>query len=392
MKHALPAKPKILYLITKSNFGGAQHYVYDLATALRERDFETLVALGGTGTRDASPGKLFDLLKTAGVRTLVVEHFTRDIFLLNDFRALTEIYKIFKKEQPDIVHLNSSKAGLLGALAARAARVPIIVFTAHGWPFRESHRPLLWRLMALLGSWFTLLLSHQVISVSEFDRVAGSRLPLASGRIMTIYNGQAATTHTTQTYARASLLPQHASSAPLWIGTIGELHHNKGIDVALRALGRLAKSGTPFTYVVIGEGEERKNLEAIRSDEKLSSHVHFVGYRPDAAELCSAFDIFLLPSRKEGFPYVLLEAGAAGCAVIASEVGGIPEIILDSVTGRLVPPENTLELGAALTSLIAHTDRRAQYGGALRHSVKRQFSQKRMLEETAALYRARLHA
>jgi len=383
-------KPKILYIITKSNWGGAQRYVYDLATSMEEEGFDVSVALGGTGELHATPGKLAEKLREHSITVHVIEHFTRDIFLLQEVRALIELTRLCAKERPDIVHLNSSKAGLLGSLAARIAGVPVIVFTAHGWPWREVHRSFLWRAIAWLGSWITLLLCHQVITVSEFDRIESDTLPFASGKVMTIYNGHEAAPLETRGYARSTLLPHARMVDPFWIGTIGELHQNKGIDIALEAIENLFKGGHGVTYVVIGEGDERHSLEEQIRNTGLERSVHLVGFKPNASTLLAAFDLFLLPDRKAGFPYVLLEAGSTGLPVIASAVGGIPEIITDGVNGILTEPEDPRALTERIEALMQDENARSQYARALKATVEHQFGKKRMVEETTALYRARL--
>lgn len=373
---------KILYFITKSNWGGAQRYAYDLARAMQERGFQTGII--------SQPGALLTRAQKAGVPTYALDSLARDIDPFRDVKTFFSLLVILYRERPDILHLNSSKAGGLGALAGRLAGVPVIIFTAHGWAMSEEHRPRWQQTLIYFVSWVTLMLSHHVITVSEYDRELGLTLPFSDGKIIAIHNG-ITPSHTQDIGAlRNELLPQRAHHPTLWIGTIAELHVNKGIDIALQALHLLSRKGLDFVYLVIGEGEERATLQAAIQENDLQGHVHLIGAREEAGRYAPAFDIFLLPSRKEGFPYVLLEAGAAGCATVASSVGGIPELILDSVTGRLVPTGDVTALSDVLETLVLSKDLRASYGGALRHSVATQFSSLRMFEETAAVYRAQL--
>lgn len=376
-------KPKILYLITKANWGGAQRYVFDLARAMPQQGFETAIM--------SQQGPLLDRADAEGIKTYALESLDRDIDPLKDVRAFFQLLKILRSERPDILHLNSSKAGGLGALAGRLAGVRAVIFTAHGWAMGEAHRPFLQRALIYIVSWITLLLCHHVITVSEFDRRQGLSFPFASGKILTIYNGVTPFEHDDASRLRRELLPGAQKLESIWIGTTAELHFNKGIDVALEALNTLHKKGLDFIYIVLGEGEERAPLETYVREKNLEKKVHLLGHRAQAARYAPAFDIFLLPSRKEGFPYALLEAGVSGRAVVASAVGGIPEIILESVTGRLFPARNAEALATVLESLIKDVSARESYGAALKHSVATQFTENRMIEETAALYRARLH-
>lgn len=370
---------KILYFITKANWGGAQRYVHDLATHLNREEFEIIVV--------SQPGTLLEKVKRSEIRVYEIEELERNVHILKEIAVARTFARILKAERPDIVHLNSSKAGGLGALISRLRAVPVILFTVHGWAFNED-RPWYERQIIRFISWITLLLCHQVIAVSHYDYEQGAALPLSLGRIITIHNGCEPVIQTDKASARARLVPHARSLPPLWIGTIGELHRNKGIDVAIRAISQIVKAGIPLTYVVVGEGEERAALEALIRETGLKDSVHLVGFKPNAPELLAAFDIFALPARKEGLSYVLLEAGYAGIATVATTVGGIPEILIENVTGKLVPPNNPTMLAEALQDMLQNTSYRALLGKALAQSTQTQFSLDRMLEETAALYRA----
>ena len=134
-----PQRKKVLYLITKSNFGGAQRYVYDLATALPREKYEAVVAFGGTGAPGSKPGQLAEMLGEANVSTVYLHALGRDYSIM-DVRSFFEILQLIKIESPDVLHLNSSKAGGLGALAGRLCHVPQIIYTANGWPFFHAVR------------------------------------------------------------------------------------------------------------------------------------------------------------------------------------------------------------------------------------------------------------
>ncbi len=179
---------KILFVITKSNWGGAQRYVFDLATHLPRDRFAVAVALGGTGAAGAQTGGLQQKLHEAGVRTIFVPSFVRYISAGSDIQSFFELYHLFKKESPDVVHLNSSKAGGVGALAARLAGVKKILFTVHGWPFWEPrHRGA--RGLIYMASWFTALLCHRVIVVSDYDLQVARNMPFVAPKVARIYNG-----------------------------------------------------------------------------------------------------------------------------------------------------------------------------------------------------------
>ena len=136
-------RTKVLFLITKSTLGGAQRYVYDLATGLDSAEFETCVAVGGEGP-------LLETLAEAGIKVHKLTHLQRDISFFNEIQTFFELLRIIRKEKPQVLHINSSKAGFLGGLAGRFCRVPKIIFTAHGWAFNEDRSPFQRRIFKLL--------------------------------------------------------------------------------------------------------------------------------------------------------------------------------------------------------------------------------------------------
>jgi len=362
-------KKKLLFVITKSNWGGAGRYVYDLARTVKD-DYDVAVALGGNGL-------LIEKLENKGIRVVHIPSLGRDIKAQTDGSAFIELYTIFKKERPDIVHLNSSKAGGLGALAARFARVPRIIFTVHGWAFNEPVAPIS-KFFRWSASLVTLLLSHAVITVSEFD---GYHSPL-SLKTTTIHNGVDAEVFLSRPDARARLAQLGVHTDSLLVGTIAELNKNKGIDILLKAFSKTKNC----SLVIIGDGEDRMMLEALTANLKLESRVHFLGFIDNAATLMKAFDVFVLASRKEGLPYVILEAGEAEVPVIASMVGGIPEIIEDQLSGVLVPAYDTEALAHALNELLTSTNSRTHLAMRLKEKVSRGFGLRGMVQKTKSVY------
>lgn len=364
---------KILYVITKSNWGGAQKYVYDLAVAAKGAGNEVAVALGGDGI-------LVDKLRAAEVRVVSVPELGRDVRLLADLHAFRFLKKLFKEEAPDVVHLNSSKIGFLGALAGRRARVPRIVFTAHGWAFNEE-RPYLARLALIFLYWCTILLSHVTITVSYAVRRQMLPLPLMRGKMTVIHNGlREPTTFLEKAAARKSLgLPPDA----LIVGTIAELHPVKGTADAIRAV---AENSLPIHFAIIGEGELHSDLTALIGAYHAEDRIELLGAKDDAAQYLKAFDIFLLASHSEACPYVLLEAGAARLPVVATRAGGIPEIIKDNETGLLVPPRYPSMIASALKTLAEDPKLGEKLGEHLARHVRNSFSIDRMRNDTIALY------
>ena len=367
---------KIIFVITKSNWGGAQRYVYDLATALHVRGTSVLVAAGGDG-------ELMARLQGVGVETISVGGLARDMHLGSELKAFKVLLSLFRTHKPDVVHLNSSKAGL-AALAARLAGVPKIVFTVHGWGAWNEARPLLQKVLIAVVYWITLLLSHEVIMVSRETRKQGRFFPFVQKRITIIHNGVHPIPFLSREEARKKLLPH--SNRSLWIGTIGELHPIKGHHLLIEAYEHFVPYFPDSELVIIGEGQERSALERQMRIEGVSDTTHLMGHLPDAAMYLQAFDIFVLPSRSEGLPYVLLEAAQAGLAVVATAVGGSLEIVTDETTGVLLPYGDRSLLTEALEYVAGDETLRQQLGTALKAYVEKEFGIEQMIEQTLSLY------
>ncbi len=310
MNQATNRPRKILYLITKATHGGAQKYVFDLATHLPTDAFHAIVAFG-------EKGKLTDALQQSGMRTVQLPSLGRDIALLSDISSFFQILSCIRRERPDVVHLNSSKAAGLGALAARMCGIKDIVFTVHGWPSGERRnvfsKVLIWKL-----SWLTALLAHRVICVSEYDLTVARHMPLIGKKAVRIYNGIDLGMHFGSGERIRNAFPPGARIT----GTIGELNRNKNQS----ALIEEAKEHPEMSVAIVGEGEERKRLEKKIAFYGLGERVKLFGFM-SAAEVLKGFDTFALPSVKEGLPYVLLEARVAGVPITANRVGGVGEIL-----------------------------------------------------------------
>lgn len=356
---------KIIYGITKSNFGGAQRYVFDLAQAAKAAGHDVTVMAGGKGM-------LVEKLREHSIRVISLPHLRRDISLIDELKSFHFIFRTLYEEKPDIFHTNSSKMGGIGNLAARLAGVKRIVFTGHGWAFNESWRPWFQKCIIKFFHWLTILFSHTTICVSEASR-RDVAWPLLKRKLVVIHNG----------LEPFDLLPRVDSRFA--VGTIAELHKVKGLDVLLEAWAKF-KTRHDGVLEIIGDGEEKVPLIQLSRELGLADSVEFKGDVENARRLLSHFDIFVLPSRSENLPYVLLEAGLAGLPVIASAVGGIPEVIDSGVSGILVPSENVDELLSSLILLQENKDVRERLGATLKARVTSEFSIEKMVSETLAQY------
>jgi len=348
---ATKSKKKILYIITKSVWGGAQKNVYDLATNLPKDRFETFVATGGNG-------ELVKKLKKADIECFNIKNFQRDINVLKEFLAYFELLWLFMKIRPDIVHTHSSKAGGIAGAATWDYKFLTLnfkvktVFTVHGWSFHEK-RPG-WQIFLIkFLSFITALYYRKIICVSEYDRKSAIKNKIATRKkLITIKNGINISNYNffSKEKARQLLITNYKLQITnLWIGTIGEDTKNKG--------HKYLKKAYKDTIII-------KDL-------------------PQGWKYLKAFDIFILPSIKEGLPYILLEAGAAQIPVIATKIGGVPEIIDEEF---LVKPANPEALKKMIEKFIKNPELRKKNANALNKKIEREFNFDKMLNSTISTY------
>ncbi|HYF29081.1 MAG TPA: glycosyltransferase family 4 protein [Candidatus Paceibacterota bacterium] len=370
------APKRILYVITLGWWGGAQRYVFDLATAAKSAGHDVFVLTG--------EGELRTRLEEVGVTAFSATHFQRGLGLRAELGAITSLGHAIRAVRPDIVHLNSSKAGFLGAIVARFCGVKRIIFTAHGWAFSEV-RPDWQRAIFWFAHYLTLLLVDRVICVSQAVRRGTRFMPLVQGKLTVIYNGVPDIAFLTRKDAREQLAPD--LPYPFWIGTIAELHPNKRVDVLIRAFAAIMDECPDAAVVIMGEGTEREHLEALVARLGLEDRIRLCGHTPKAATYLTALDLFILPSDTEALGYVLIEAGFAGLPVVASKVGGTPEIIESGIDGFLVQRRKVRAFAEAIRQLHDDPALRARFGRALKEKVAARFSQQQMVDKTLILYR-----
>lgn len=377
----MKAQPKkVLFLITKSNWGGAQRYVHDLATHLDRTKYEPVVAAGGNGT-------LIEQLRHAGIRTITIHSLERDVSLKKEWAFARELWRLLREEQPAVLHVNSSKAGGIGCLLGRLRFVPAVVFTAHGWAFNED-RPTWQKYAVTLLHWVTVLLSHKTIAVSR-AMVEQLNLPGTRRKMHVIHPGRTIGVMYSKSEARSHIVKQAPALAPHqhepWLLTIGELHPIKRHTNLIQVLPQLLSTFPNLRLVIIGDGELRHTLAAEIRAAKLEQHAFLVGSITEAARFLRAADVFVLPSKSESYGYVLHEAGLAGIPVVASNVGGIPDIVINGASGRLVPPDDLPSLVSAISNTLKDTTTTEQYRAALQKSMSTR-TVEHMTTETTRLY------
>jgi glycosyltransferase involved in cell wall biosynthesis len=356
---------RILYLVTKADMGGAQVHLLDLLRGFREM-LEPVVATG-------EEGYFTEAVRQLGIPTYVVPHLVHPIAPLEDTRAIWEISKLVRSCKADLVHAHTSKAGLVGRLAARLAGAPA-VFTAHTWCFSEG-TSWKWRLAGIPAERVAARFTSAIINVSE----ANHDLAIEHGipdrkRMLTIRNGIPDTT------SRA----QPRSDGVLKIVMVARFAEQKDQMTLMRAMAGLKG---PAMVQFVGDGP---TLGAARTEAGrlgIGDRVQFLGSRSDVAEILSQAHVFALATKWEGFPLSIIEAMRAGLPVVASDVGGISEAVIEGRTGYLTPSGNADTLRQRLQVLVDSPLLRADMGSAGRARYEEKFTVERMLHQTLAVYR-----
>lgn len=359
---------RVLYVVTQQDMGGAQKYVLDLA-----EHFSGSIAAGPEGNYISTEAA------SRNIPWHPLPHLRRAIQPLADIRAMRELWRLIRVVKPDILHVNSSKAGVLGSIVGKLYGLPV-VFTAHGFQYLEpmpSAKHKFFRLCEYIAKPFR----DYVITVSNRDRSAALKDRVIDGpRSETIYHGITPPDFLDAVAARTALgLPTDATI----VGCIANFYPTKGIDVLLTAYAETFGQSSKVRLAIIGDGPERDELKRQARRLGITPQVIFVGHRSHAAQYMRAFHVFILPSRKEGFPYALLEALAAGLPIIATDVGGVAELVGEAA--ELVPSEKPHTLATTLKRVLEDTTLQNTLSQKALDRFER-FTIDRMLRATQAVY------
>lgn len=345
--------------------GGAEMYVRRMAPLLRQAGWDLHVVTFVSG------GNLVDELRIQGVPVIELGMSHR-----MDISVLARLVRLWGSAPPDIIHTHLFHAGLIGRILARRLGIAPVVVHQHGLERARSFmRSFSDRATAL---WVT----RYVASCKAVAQFMTSREHIQPSRIEVVYNGIDP--------AQFILSSPSVSLPPGWsvpkgakvVGTVGRLSPEKGHDCLLEAESILIRQGMELHIVLVGEGRSLADLKDKARRLGISEQVHFPGARLDVPDWLANFDLFALPSEWEGVSLALLEAMASGLAIVATDSGGTPEIVLDGKTGLLIPPGNPRNLADGIQHLMRDTSLRIQMGQAGRARVMENFS---ILESVARL-------
>jgi glycosyltransferase involved in cell wall biosynthesis len=389
MSTAPPAAPaaarplRVLHVITRMIVGGAQENTM-LSCALIDRERFPSVLL--TGPETGVEGELHTESVARGVTLRVEPSLVRRLSPWRDLLATWRLFRLLRRERFDIVHTHSSKAGIVGRIAARLAGVPVIIHTVHGWGF-NPHQPAHVRGLYVALERLCAPMSMALVAVGAPNREEGLLLGIGrpeqyelirSGIEIEAYRDVALG----REEARARFgLPRDA----FVFGSVGRLGEQKSPLTLLAAFERVAAARPETHLVYVGDGPQRSELEAAVARAGLAGRVQLLGLRRDVPELLRAFDAFVLASRWEGLPRVFPQAMAAGLPIVATRVDGAPDAVTPGENGWLVDVGDITALAERMLQVAADPARAQRMGAAGRARVE-EFSARRMVDQLAALY------
>jgi glycosyltransferase involved in cell wall biosynthesis len=385
---------KILRVIARLNMGGPALHVAYLTAGLREHGYETTLVAGMLARGEDSMAFVAD---SRDVHTIRIDQLGREISPLRDLVATVRLARLIRRERPDILHTHTAKAGTVGRVAALLAgrhKPPIVVHTFHGHVLRGYFGPFRSRLFRLLERWLAsrttalIAVSPQVrddlveLGVAPPERFVVIRLGIElDERVAGKQNGRLES-------RRYLGIPGNQFA----VGWIGRMTAVKRTDDVLIAFKRLRDDGVDAVLCMVGDGPDREQLERRAHELGVVQHTLFLGYQQDVAPFYAAFDALVLPSSNEGTPVSAIEALAAGRPVVATRVGGVPDVVDDGEDGFLVEPGATDELADRLGQLAREPELRERMGRAGRERVLPRYAVQRLVDDVDRLYRSLMAA
>ncbi len=385
-------KIKVIHVITRFDKGGSAENTFLTVRDLDKSRYEVLLIKGSSPPAHSEDREFLaaraniDAVHEAHVRVVTIRHLVRNLRPISDLIAFFTLLRVIRREGPDIVHTHTSKAGILGRWAAWFCRCQAIVHTPHGHVFWGYFDPLKTRLFIGLEK-VTARFTDAIITLTPQEREDHLRLRIApAGKFTVIHSGVdlkaflACGSRTAEAKKALDMPPERTV-----IGTAGRLTAVKGQEVLIRATAELLRRGEELCLVLLGEGELRRDLEELTSRLGIAERVRFLGWRPDVARVVAAFDIFCLPSLNEGMGKVLVEAMALKKPIVASDIGGIKNIVRDGENGRLVPAGDVPAWVEAIAGLLHDPEECRRLGDAGRRIAPR-YNSEEMIKMIDQLY------
>jgi glycosyltransferase involved in cell wall biosynthesis len=390
----LPERVKVLRVIARLNMGGPALHVAYLTAGLRDRGYDTTLVAGTLARGEDSMGFVADEL---GIDVVKIEELGREISPFRDLLATVRLARVIRRERPQILHTHTAKAGAVGRLAALLAgpaRPPVIVHTFHGHVLRGYFGPVRTRFFLALERW---LAAHTTALIAVGPQVRDDLVALGVAppeRFVVVRLGiELEERVRPQDDGRAETRRYLGVPADRFVvGWVGRMTAVKRTDDVLEAFRLLREQGIDACLCLVGDGPDRERLERRASELGVMRDTLFLGYQEDVAPYYAAFDALVLPSANEGTPVSVIEALAAETPVVATRVGGVPDVVREGEEGFLVDAGDTDELADRLVRLSRDPGLRRRLGESGRGRVLKRYAVERLLEDVDRLYRELLRA
>jgi glycosyltransferase involved in cell wall biosynthesis len=379
----------VLRAIARLNMGGPALHVSYLSAGLRDRGYETILVAGSVGQGEQS---MAYVTEAHGVPVVTIPHLHREISPVRDLLATIRLARMMRAERPAILHTHTAKAGAVGRIAALLAgrrRPPIIVHTFHGHVLRGYFGRFWTGVFRLLERWLARI-TDALVAVSPEVRdelVAFGVAPAAKFRVIRLGIELDARATGDEAARRETRRIMGVRGDPLMVGWIGRMTAVKRTDVVLKSFRRLRDAGVDAVLCMVGDGPDRRSVEDLARELGIMRDCLFPGYQEDVGRFFAAFDVFVLPSGNEGTPVTAIEALASGCPVVATRVGGVPDVVSDGEDGFLVEPGAVEELADRLAQLAGDPALRMEMGRAGRKRMQTRYSVDRLIDDVDRLYR-----
>ena len=357
-------KTRLVHVITRFDKGGSAENTFLTLAGLDQEAYEILLVMGlshesemGPQERVSVEGNL-SLLRERGIRIEVLPELLRRLSPFYDVMAFVALWRLFRRERPEIVHTHTSKAGLLGRWAAWLAGVPLIVHTPHGHVFWGYFGPAKTRLFVLLER-LSALLTDRLVMLTKQEGIDHIRFGIAAAeKFTTIHSGidlgRFSARGPDGIETRKELgIPEEA----FVVGSVGRLTAIKGHCVLIEAARKVIARHKNTVFVFLGAGELLEELRRQASEGGIANHVRFTGWQSDVGRIMSTYDLCAFPSLNEGMGRAIVEAMSMGIPIIASRIGGITDLMDDGVSGFLVPPADPEALADRIVYLMQHPER-----------------------------------
>lgn len=379
-------KKRVLFIITQSEMGGAQRFLFNFVSNLDPNKYEIKVAMGSDGG-----GELLRKLVEIKIECIVLNNLKRDVSLWKDFIAVKDINNLINSFRPDSLFLLSSKAGFIGSLGSiwpKKLKSLRVIYRIGGWTFNDPWSNLIKKSWIFLekksSSWKDVII---VNNQNDFDQALSLHIK-PKEKLVLIHNGLDPYKINFKNHeeARKFIIEKIKTTKEpkRVIGTIANLYPAKGIEFFVKSAKHFSDNEDSI-FVIIGDGKDRDKLERIIRDEGLNERVFILGQVDNASEYITAFDVFVLSSIKEGFPWVLLEAMSAKVPVIATSVGAVPEIIEDGKNGFIVPPKRPDVLAMRIKEVLNNEHLRKEFSILAHQSILFKFSSDKMIKASEEL-------